>query len=143
MSIVIMKRNLYAFTLKETFTKEHLLTECAYSLVLNNLRARGTILYCVFERKGKGGRKARLHCHGVIEFDKIPRLTTLCPPTFSTKFEKIYDEDGWKKYINKYNKPEPIKNFDDISEQVDAPFQEHYMYEDHSELVRIMRENLI
>lgn len=126
-----MNRNLYAFTIKDTYTKQAYLTEATYSKVLNILRDKGDILDLVFESKGKHGKPARLHCHGIIEFTKIPRLTTVAPSTFSCKFERIYSLDGWTKYMSKYNKPTPVESFDDISEQ------------DLTDLREYVRENLV
>lgn len=101
MSRTLMNSKLYGFTIKETFTKQDLLTEATYSLVLNKLKAKGEIIDIVFENKRKNGTPARLHCHGVIDFKVIPKLTSLCPPTFSMRFEKIWDLPGWNRYCSK------------------------------------------
>jgi len=93
---------LYGFTLKETSLKEEFLCPESYQHTLKLLRTKGEILELVYEDLRKDSiSKARLHVHGIIDFDVIPRLTTLCPKGFSTKFEKIYNLKGWHKYCHK------------------------------------------
>lgn len=93
---------LYGFTIKDLKTKETNLNESVYEfMVLKDWAKRGKIISKVYEDKRKDGSKARLHVHGVIEFDKKPFIQTLCKKGFAVKLEEIYDLDGWIRYIDK------------------------------------------
>jgi len=101
MNKIGVNAKLYGFTLKETRSPEALLSETDYQVALNAIQRRGDILDLHYESTKSNGAKARLHVHGLVEFDRIPLLTSICPSNFSTKFEKIYDLEGWNKYCTK------------------------------------------
>lgn len=97
----LINSKLYAFTFKNWKTPKDLLDESHYEEILHMLRKHGSILDLVYEDKNKQGLKCRLHIHGIIDFQSIPRLTTLIPKGYSVKFDKIYNLEQFQRYIHK------------------------------------------
>lgn len=93
--------HIYGFTVKDTHTSEIRLNEESYQEVINLLNKKGKILDIIYENKNKKGDKCRLHIHGVVMFDRIPRFNNLFPTGYSTKIEKINCMEAWNKYISK------------------------------------------
>lgn len=105
---------LFGFTIKETYSKESYLTEATYERAIQAIRSRGDIISCVFETTRGDGKPARLHCHGIVSFNRIPLLTSIVPKTFSCRFERIFNYDGWNRYCNKQSERELRAHFREV-----------------------------
>lgn len=101
--------NTFGFTIKDSKTKENMLSEETYQPILNEWGKKGEILFVVYENKSKKGDAARLHVHGSIKFHNRPFLMSFLKPDFIIKFEQIYDMQGWHKYCMK-NERKEIEN---------------------------------
>lgn len=88
----------YGFTYMDRITPTGELTKCVpYVTVLSRLEKYGTVIHHTFEQSKKG----RTHLHGMIQFRRTPKLTTLCYKGFSVRWEKIWNRSGWMSYITK------------------------------------------
>lgn len=90
---------LYGFTMRiNSGTAEAI----EYRKLIYQLEKAADVISWVFEDRTKSGRQTRLHVHGVCRlFSKRVRFGTLFRDGVHTRFENIYDEEGWNRYITK------------------------------------------
>lgn len=94
------KEALYGFTYRYNGNYEP--TKEQYDRILKMLRERGSVIDYVFEDRAKSGRPTRLHIHGIIKFNKkAPRFSSLMWFGCKSKFELLYNVEGWRSYITK------------------------------------------
>lgn len=86
---------LYGFSIKRNDVKAP--TQQDYMPILKGLSRKGDIIEFIYETDSKG----KLHIHGILEVNKTPYFKTLVPKGYGTKFELIYDLEGWKRYMHK------------------------------------------
>lgn len=99
----------WAFTIKYvkhesmSMTDDHITEKYEEILSSWNSRKNVKVIYRNYERD----KQNRLHIHGIIESTRRLYFKPLMKHGFTMKFELIYDEAGWKKYITKEEKPNP------------------------------------
>lgn len=87
----------WAFTIKKLGGKPNSITLADYSDVLELYAKSGKISHSTEERDSSG----RLHIHGILELKKHFFIKKLCRNGFHMKFDELFDEEGWRRYINK------------------------------------------
>lgn len=90
--------DLYGFTYKKLKQDP---SEEEYKAIVKQLESKGEVISYVSEEDSKG----KLHIHGVIRLrKKNPYFKSLNFEGFHSKYEPIYDLDGWNRYMLKHNK---------------------------------------
>lgn len=92
-------KNYYGFTTKINDKLNPTFSD--YDEIVKIMGQRGRILCIVYEDKSKNKMDTKLHVHGIIRFDRAPLFRTLFPKGVHSRFELLYDEEGWKRYISK------------------------------------------
>lgn len=86
----------YGFTYKCNDKK--IVDETDYQSILATLHKRGHVIDVIYEKDKSG----KLHIHGIVEFERrAPLFKTMCPKGFHSKFEELYDIEGWYRYLYK------------------------------------------
>lgn len=87
----------YAFTYTFNAPRKYRVTTNDYDCVLIKLEQFGSIKDKTYEL----GSRDILHIHGVIEMSSKVKYTDLQIPSYSSRFEKLYNYEGWLNYIHK------------------------------------------
>lgn len=105
-TVEVKNSTMYGFTVKRNDKPKP--THEDYQKFLRLLASRGDIIDFTYEEKTKNGNPTKLHIHGVVTFLRNPYFKQLCPKGFHTKFEELYDIDGWRRYTQKNLHDDPI-----------------------------------
>jgi len=89
----------YGLTFK-IMNKTNLVLE-DYKDVIKKVQDRSELFNYVVEDKSKNGSPCKLHIHGIAYFKVMPRFSTFSQHGLHTRFEPIYDKQGWLRYMNK------------------------------------------
>jgi hypothetical protein len=86
----------YGFTIK-LVRRGYTASKEDYKETLEEWKVHDPSLIVRYEDDSRG----RCHCHGVIQLPKGFYRKSLAPKGYTWKLERIYDEKGWHRYINK------------------------------------------
>lgn len=72
-----------------------------YKKLIVRVQQRSDLFNYVYEEKSKNGSPCKGHIHGVAYFKTTPRFAAFSEYGLHTRFELIYNFDGWHRYAMK------------------------------------------
>jgi len=92
-------KNMYGLTISLNTKKDP--TTDDYKPALDKIRIKGDFHNIVFENMTKDHKPTKLHIHALVKFRRNILINSIRIYGFHLKFEPIYDQKGWTKYMFK------------------------------------------